>query len=135
MRISDWSSDVCSSDLDPNDCDLEQMMVLEHSLRQHASLPVDINWMQLSSDPQSFWYSDSGIPAGWHTERWATPFSGFLWAVPAYCGYEGRAIYMDTATLVPDDIAALWRAQMPEGTVEIGSAHVRNPGTHGPQGC
>src|SRR3546814_14032568 len=60
---------------DPNDCDLEQMMVLEHSLRQHASLPVDINWMQLSSDPQSFWYSDSGIPAGWHTERWATPFS------------------------------------------------------------
>src|SRR3546814_5908886 len=83
MRISDWSSDVCSSDLDPNDCDLEQMMVLEHSLRQHASLPVDINWMQLSSDPQSFWYSDSGIPAGWHTERWATPFSGFRWAVPA----------------------------------------------------
>src|SRR3546814_12816555 len=99
------------------------MMVLEHSLRQHASLPVDINWMQLSSDPQSFWYSDSGIPAGWHTERWATPFSGFRWAVPAYCGYEGRAIYMDTDTLVLDDIAALWRAPMPEGTVVLARRH------------
>src|SRR3546814_3073925 len=78
MRISDWSSDVCSSDL---------------------------------------------IPAGWHTERWATPFSGFRWAVPAYCGYEGRASYMDTDTLVLDDIAALLRAPMPEGTVVLARRH------------
>src|SRR3546814_18103128 len=92
---------------DPNDCDLEQMMVLEHSLRQHASLPVDINWMQLSSDPLSFWYYDSGIPDGWHTERWATPFSGLRWAVPAHSGYEGGAIYMDTVTIGHHTNAAL----------------------------
>jgi hypothetical protein len=96
---------------DPNDCDLEQMMVLEHSLRKRASLPVEIEWMQLSRDPSSFWYSSPGdAPAGWRTERWATPFSGFRWAVPARCGFEGRAIYMDTDMIVLGDIADLWRS-------------------------
>ena len=33
---------------DPNNCDLEQMMVLEYSLRKHTSHPVNITWMQLS---------------------------------------------------------------------------------------
>lgn len=104
---------------DPHDCDLEQMLVLEHSLRQRASLPVDIHWMQLSSDPQSFWYSDSVTSGGWRTERWATPFSGFRWAVPAHCGYQGRAIYMDTDTIVLDDIAGLWHAPIPDGAVVL----------------
>ena len=41
---------------DPNDCDLEQMMVLEYSARKHASRPVEITWMRLSRDPASPWY-------------------------------------------------------------------------------
>ncbi|MDB5968153.1 MAG: glycosyl transferase [Hydrocarboniphaga sp.] len=98
---------------DPNDCDLEQMMVLEHTMRKHASLPVEIHWMRLSRNPQSFWYSDPRQQAsGWRTERWATPFSGFRWAVPAHCGYQGRAIYMDTDMIVMSDIAELWRTPL-----------------------
>lgn len=103
---------------DPNDCDLEQMMVLDYTLRKHASLPVDIHWMQLSRDPQSFWYSNPERDQGWRTERWATPFSGFRWAIPAFCGYQGRAIYMDTDMIVLSDLAELWSQPMePEAVV------------------
>ena len=80
---------------DPNNSDLEQMMVLDYSLHKHTSEPVEIIWMQLSRDPSSVWYSNPQTGEGWHTEKWATPFSGFRWAIPAYCGFSGRAIYMD----------------------------------------
>ncbi|CAN5271680.1 hypothetical protein BH10PSE17_BH10PSE17_28970 [soil metagenome] len=103
---------------DPNDCDLEQMMVLDHSLRRRASMPVEIEWMQLSHDRSSPWFSAPGaVEAGWRTDRWATPFSGFRWAIPSLCGFTGRAIYMDTDTMALGDIAELWRAPMAHGTV------------------
>ena len=95
---------------DPNDCDLEQMMVLEQSVRRRTTWPVEIEWMRLSRDPASPWYSAPGV-AGWRTEKWATPFSGFRWGVPARCNYQGRAIYMDTDMIVLSDLAELW--QMP----------------------
>lgn len=105
---------------DPNDCDLEQMMVLEYSLRKHASLPIDIEWMRLSRDPASFWFSDPARRQGWRTENWATPFSGFRWAVPARCDYQGCAIYMDADMLVLCDIAELWRTPFAPGNVLTG---------------
>ncbi|NHB58716.1 glycosyl transferase [Acinetobacter sp. 194] len=93
---------------DPNNCDLEQMMVLDYSIQKHTSIPVDIIWMQLSRDASSFWYTDTQRKQGWRTEKWATPFSGFRWAIPSYCGYEGRAIYMDTDVIVLSDLYELW---------------------------
>lgn len=36
---------------DPNNCDLEQMMVLEYSIHKHTKSPVEIIWMQLSRNP------------------------------------------------------------------------------------
>ena len=104
---------------DPNDCDLEQMMVLEYSLHKHASLPLEIHWMRLSTDRGSPWFSDPANAAGWRTERWATPFSGFRWAVPSACGFAGRAIYMDTDILALGDIAALWRTPIPAPAVVL----------------
>lgn len=105
---------------DPNDCDLEQMMVLEYSIKKHASMPVDIEWMRLSKDPGSLWYSDPEHHKGWRTETWATPFSGFRWAVPAACNYQGRAIYMDADMLVLCDMAELWRMPFEPGKVLSG---------------
>lgn len=102
---------------DPNDCDLEQMMVLEYSLRKHASLPLDIHWMQLSRDPQSFWYADPERRQGWRSDDWTTPFSGFRWSIPALCGFQGRAIYMDADMLVLCDIAELWQTPFEAGKV------------------
>lgn len=102
---------------DPNDCDLEQMMVLEYSLRKHASIPVEIHWMQMSRDADSPWHTDPAVNAGWHTEQWVTPFSGFRWAIPALCDFSGRAIYMDADMIVLRDIADLWRMPLGKDTV------------------
>lgn len=93
---------------DPNNCDLEQMMVLDYSIRKHTAAPLEIVWMQLSRNNSSFWYSNSKKGEGWNTAKWATPFSGFRWAIPEYCNYSGRAIYMDADVIVLDDLIKLW---------------------------
>ncbi|MEN6670629.1 glycosyltransferase [Psychrobacter sp. B38] len=94
---------------DPNNCDLEQMMVLDYSIHKHTSVPVEIVWMQLSRDPNSYWYSNPETGEGWDTTKWSTPFSGFRWAIPEYCDYSGRAIYMDADVVILDDLAKLWQ--------------------------
>jgi hypothetical protein len=90
--------------------DAESCMVLEHSIRSRCSKPVEITWMMQSHDPASFW-------AGFETARWATPFSGFRWAVPAACGFEGRAIYLDSDMLVLADLAELWTTPIAPGKI------------------
>jgi hypothetical protein len=89
--------------------DLESQAVLEWSIRKHASEPVEITWMRLSRDPASPW-------SGWATERWATPFSGFRWAIPEVCGFEGRAIYCDSDVIFMADVAELVAAAIPAGS-------------------
>ncbi len=105
---------------DPNNCDLEQMMVLDYSIRKHTKHDVEIVWMQLSHDENSAWFSNPKQQQGWHTEKWATPFSGFRWAIPEYCGFKGRAIYMDADVLVLCDLAELWNHPMAAGTMVVG---------------
>ena len=94
----------------PNHDDAESQAVLEWTLTKHASEPFEITWMKLSRDPDSPFH-------GWDTSTWATPFSGFRYAVPALCDYEGRAIYMDSDVIVMADIARLWHRQMWAGVV------------------
>lgn len=91
-----------------NDEDLESQVVLEYTIKEFASQPVDIVWMQLSRDPRSPFYSAPEKNEGWATERWATPFSGFRWAIPALCGFQGKGIYIDSDFLVRADISNLW---------------------------
>lgn len=51
---------------------------------------------------------DRGSPwHGWNTRQWATPFSGFRWAIAEVCGFRGRAIYTDCDMLNQRDIAEL----------------------------
>jgi hypothetical protein len=102
----------------PSHEDAESQAVLEWSIRKHASEPVEIEWMKLSRDPASFWFSD-GAGNGWQTSTWATPFSGFRWAIPSFCGLEGRAIYMDSDVIVMGDIAELWHQNMEPGKVAL----------------
>ena len=91
----------------PDGQDAESQAVLEYTLRRHASRPVEITWMRLSRDPASPFYSSPETGEGWRTERWATPFSGFRWAVSSLCGFEGTAVYMDSDIIVCADIAEL----------------------------
>lgn len=101
----------------PNGDDLESQAVLEYTLRKHASQPVDIVWMRLSRDPQSPFFS--GGPGGWVTDQWSTPFSGFRWAVPEFCGFEGRAIYCDSDVIWMADVAELWEQEFERGKVVL----------------
>lgn|SRR5262245_17462553 len=108
-----------------NNEDLESQSVLEYSIRKHASEPVEIIWMKLSKNPQSFWYSSFPKREGWLTQSWATPFSAFRWGIPAFCSFEGRAIYLDIDMIVMDDIAKLWNVEPKDGAFCV----AKNPQT------
>lgn len=89
---------------DGTNCDLESQMVLEYSLRKHASQPVEITWMQQAS---------SGPWSGWKCASGRTPFSHFRWSIPAVCGWQGKAIYTDSDFFFLADIAELWNQPIP----------------------
>lgn len=90
--------------------DAESQAVLEYTLRARSSRPVDLRWMKQTNDRKSFWH-------GWNTAGWSTPFTGFRWGIPAFCNFEGRAIYMDSDMIVMQDIAELFDASMGKGKV------------------
>lgn len=89
---------------DGTNCDLESQMVLEYSVRKHASAPVEIVWMQQAA---------KGPWSGWRCATGRTPFSHFRWSLPAMCGYEGKAIYCDSDFIFLADIAELWNQDVP----------------------
>jgi hypothetical protein len=108
-----------------NNEDLESQAVLEYSIRKHSTEPIDLTWMKLSKNPLSFWYSSAVKRQGWLTRSWATPFSGFRWGIPAFCGFVGKAIYLDIDMIVMDDIAKLWRTEPKGGAFCV----AKNPAT------
>lgn len=72
--------------------------VLEHSVRRHTSAEIEFVPM---IGPE--WeYDIAGIPVG-------TGFSLRRWMIPAHCGFQGRAIYLDADILCFADIEGLWR--------------------------
>lgn len=85
--------------------DADAEMVYEYSIRKNASCDVDITWMKQTHDTESVW-------GGWNTHMWPTPFSGFRWAIPAACNFEGRAIYTDVDMINFRDIKDLWDIDM-----------------------
>lgn len=97
----------------PNGEDAESQMVLEYTAKKHSSLPVNIHWMKHSTDPKSFWYD-------WRSETWATPFSGFRWGIPEFCGFKGQAIYMDSDMIILHDLAELWGEPWNETAIVMG---------------
>jgi lipopolysaccharide biosynthesis glycosyltransferase len=81
--------------------DVEAEMTLEYTLKKHSSEPVEITWMRQTKDTNSIW-------GGWKTDDWHTPFSGYRWAIPAACNFEGRAIYMDVDMICLKDISEMF---------------------------
>lgn len=92
----------------PNHDDAESQMVLEYSLRRHTSRALEITWMKLSRAPASPF-------SGWNTSTWATPFTGFRWAVPYLCGFEGKAIYTDSDVIARADVGTLFDLPLTAG--------------------
>ncbi len=96
--------------------------VLSWSIRRHASLPVEIRMFDNGSaptptDPRHFAY---------------TEFSFARFAIPALCGFQGRAVYMDSDMLVFGDIAELWQTPMDGAhiAIEVGSRNQTDRGKH-----
>mgnify|MGYP006271879741 CR=1 FL=1 len=85
--------------------DSEAELTYEYSLRKYASEPLEIVWMRQSKDTASPFN-------GWNTASWATPFSGFRWAIPEICNFEGRAIYTDVDVLCLSNISELFHIDM-----------------------
>lgn len=111
-----------------NNEDLESQAVLEWSIREHTSRDLDITWCQLSRDPASPWYSSG--PHGWQTQYWTTPFSGFRWSVSQLCGWQGKAIYLDSDIIMIGDIGELWDTPIRPGKVAVAKG-----GRHGQRFC
>jgi hypothetical protein len=72
--------------------------VLEHSIRAFSTRPVEVT--QLTDVPAPTPRDPRNQP------RTAFSFSRFH--IPALCGYQGRALYLDADMQVFDDIAKLW---------------------------
>lgn len=100
-----------------NNEDLECQAVLAHSLMKHASEPLEITWLMLSSKRRSFWYSSPAKHVGWNTKGWATPFTGLRWGIPEFCNWKGRAIYLDSDQIAMADIAGLWNQDFGDGAI------------------
>jgi hypothetical protein len=100
--------------------------VLEHSIRSRTQRSVDIVWMR-AGDPGwevsrdgagGSWRVGAAVDNGWVKApgmNWGTPFSGFRFAIPELCGFQGRAIYLDVDMLVLADIAELWEQTPAQG--------------------
>lgn len=100
--------------------DAEAQALLEYTLRKHHPADdIELNWMMLSNDKQSPWYSNPAKQEGWNTKGWATPFSAFRWAIPHVCNYNGKAIYTDVDKVFMADIAELWNQPIPLNKVAL----------------
>lgn len=85
--------------------DAEIECAYEYTLRKNTASDLEIVWMRQTNDTSSFWN-------GWDTSLWSTPFSGFRWGIPEYCGYSGKAIYTDCDMLNYRDIKSLIELDM-----------------------
>lgn len=78
--------------------------VLEYSIRKHASISVEVTPLHESPIP---------IPMPAETKNHPrTPFSFQRFLIPQSCGYQGKAIYLDSDMLVFNDIRNLWNHPM-----------------------
>lgn len=87
------------------DEDREAEVTLEYSLRKYASSNIKIHHLKNKKD---------GIMGEFDSSMWATPFAGMRWAIPEYCNFSGRAIYMDVDQLNLHDITELYNTEMHE---------------------
>lgn len=85
--------------------DKEIEMAYEYTLRKNSSSNLEITWMRQTPDLTSIW-------GGWKTHTWSTPFSGYRWAIPEACGFEGKAIYTDCDMLNFKDITELYNINL-----------------------
>src|SRR6056300_510706 len=79
--------------------------VLEYTLRKNCKSPIEIIFMRNTKDPNNFF-------GNFEDKDWWTPFSYLRWAIPEYCEFQGRAIYMDVDQINFRDISYLFNMNL-----------------------
>ena len=92
-----------ASSPDGDDADAE--LALCYSLIKNVSRDIELTIMRNNGKEGNFF-------AGFDNTAWATAFTNLRWAIPEYCNFEGRAIYMDVDMLNFRDIAELFDVDM-----------------------
>ncbi len=75
---------------------------LEYSLKKHSSEEINVIFMRNNDSYMGYFNSST----------WATPFTNLRWTIPEYCGFTGRAIYMDVDQLNLRDISELYHIDL-----------------------
>ncbi len=106
-------------------------LILDRSIRENTTPPFQTRVMRalpresLANCPEGGWIISNGIQDGaWNvgcepgdvyptggtrnSGAWATPFTGFRWAIPEMCKFEGYAIYQDADMIDVGDLRQLW---------------------------
>lgn len=89
----------------PGTDDLDAELALEYSLKANCSREIEIVFMRNNNDPNNFF-------GRFNQPNCMTPFTNLRWAIPEYCGYKGRALYMDVDIVNFRDIAELFDMDM-----------------------
>lgn len=89
----------------PNGEDEVAEKVLEYTLKENCSEPIEVIFMRNNDDPDNFF-------GGFDNTGWSTAFTNLRWAIPEYCNFEGRAIYMDVDMTNFRDISKLFNMDM-----------------------
>ena len=103
----------------------ESADVLSYSLHQHASIPLDIRYLQLSE--LNF------VRA--HDPRASTEFTYSRFLVPHLCGFKGKAIFMDSDMLCLGDIKELDELEMDSYALRVVKHDYRPTNTVKMYGC
>jgi hypothetical protein len=82
------------------------MRVLEFSIHESTVLPVEVTALSLFKRPIPVPKAEKNRPR--------TPFSFQRFLIPELCGYQGKAIYLDSDMQVFQDIAQLWNQSLGE---------------------
>ena len=90
--------------------DKEAEQVLEYTLRKNCSENIDITFIR---------NVEGSFFGGYDSSSWWTPFSYLRWAIPEYCNFEGRAIYMDVDQVNFKDIANLFHMDLQGSTLAV----------------
>lgn len=90
--------------------------VLEYTLRKNCSEELDIVFMR---------NIEGSFFGGFNNSDWWTPFSLLRWAIPEYCNFEGRALYMDVDQVNFKDISELFHMDMEGKAIAIREEDVR----------
>jgi hypothetical protein len=98
------------------------LRVFEFSVRRHSARDVEVNLIDNAIAPE---------PADPRHAPY-TEFSFARFAIPALCGYQGHAVYMDSDMLVFADIGELWDTPMQGAkiAIEVGSRDQSEVGKH-----